>query len=1308
MNPIELLQHLGLDRHLPAFQENGIDAETLLTLTDADLKGLGIAKMSDRKRILAEIEKLRTGDPSLDGFCQAWPAPVSIPLREYLAETHPVAKLWAACDTVEMLLRLLVIARVAERAQEGGLPESLRRCLAEVIETPTLGAWFLMAQALAEHGSKEPLLAEATAFIDGPLRDLLYGPSKPGTPETSFLRLRNRMAHGGGLIRKEAARLMGLWQEKFQQMLHAAAFLKDWELLGRDEAGIWRRLRGPDGREESAQPLELGGDLEADAVWLCKNDRALLLWPLMLFGKPASEAETGRRVGPEDKPQVYSRRDSVRLAYTPLGMDGMAQSESGPSALEAFEALFRVERSREQTGFKVADCLRDIHKDAAQMVGRQRELEQVQAAIHVKEQGVLWLSGSAGMGKSFLMGKLAADLLGEHHGSRTLVLPYRFRLGDQGRCSREALAQFTVERLQAAGVLKDVFQDKEEAKAEQRLEQALGLIQNDVRVVLLLDGLDEVVRRDTKFAEEISLGLRFPRVLWVCAGRPEAGIEAAMRRLAAQTLFPEGLPPMRGEDIREMVIEKIGPLRKRLLAQDQEKGDAVVNPFIEMVTQRAAGLPLYVRYVIGDVLNGKYRVLDGQEHLPASLHAYHEELLRRLAVGDLQAVVTPLAATLACAYEPLALHELEALFAWRKLVRAGDGRELLERGLAAIASMITTAPDPEGETGYTLFHQSLRDHILGSAQISQSVSMAREVFADVAVAGDGIPNCLQHYSIRCGVRHLLVVDRKEEAERLLLDLEHLERMDGLGVAWTDLYRWWMALGGEERAKGYVRSVKQALSGKVEEAVLKRCRIVVSLAQDAMWLETGTKTGQMIMEASESALGLQHPDTLSCMHDLGILLAIHKCDYDSAEVLFRRALAGFENALAPGHPDTLRVVDSLADVLRDKADYMGAETLYRRELECLEKSLGPAHHETRVVAGRLASVLKMKGDNKAAELMCERAEVDEEAMARRALEESEKSLGPEHPFTLDHVFILGMCLFSYENRANEEAEALFRRAMGGYEKVLGPEHPNTLDSIGNLTSLLEEKADYSGAEALSRRALAGSEGFLGPDHPRTLYRIRQLGILLMVEGDYNEAEAVLRRALAGHEKVFGPEHLDTLYSLSWLGRVLSREGSYARAEPLLRRALAGFEKLFGPDHSNTHTTVYELGMTLLWRLKCAEAEPLLLREFTATKSKEGEFSNSAQGSALAYATCLRVGGRLAEAVSLLRNYLDSDPDQFRYTLACYECLSGNLDEAKRLIAEEIATEPAAREQALKDDGLKPIHDFIRSFPAPPTDEGQHAT
>jgi hypothetical protein len=49
---------------------------------------------------------------------------------------------------------------------------------------------------------------------------------------------------------------------------------------------------------------------------------------------------------------------------------------------------------------------------------------------------------------------------------------------------------------------------------------------------------------------------------------------------------------------------------------------------------------------------------------------------------------------------------------------------------------------------------------------------------------------------------------------------------------------------------------------------------------------------------------------------------------------------------------------------------------------------------------------------------------------------------------------------------------------------------------------------------------------------------------------------------------------------------------------------------------------------------------------------------------------------------------------RYNLGCYECLSGNVEETKRLIAEEVAARPAAREQALKDEDLKVIHDYIR--------------
>ena len=82
-----------------------------------------------------------------------------------------------------------------------------------------------------------------------------------------------------------------------------------------------------------------------------------------------------------------------------------------------------------------------------------------------------------------------------------------------------------------------------------------------------------------------------------------------------------------------------------------------------------------------------------------------------------------------------------------------------------------------------------------------------------------------------------------------------------------------------------------------------------------------------------------------------------------------------------------------------------------------------------------------------------------------------------------------------------------------------------------------------------------------------------------------------------------------------------------------------------------------------------------------------------------ASLLNATGRLAEAVVLLREHAAKSEAclaYVRYNLACYECLSGNLDEAKRLIAEEITADPEKEEQALADADFSAIHDFIASL------------
>ena len=81
-----------------------------------------------------------------------WPPIAALPLRDLYAAAEPArVRLWAACDLLEMLARLMVVLGIAEVAAsgEGRLPPDLLRELFGLIEEPTLGAWQGMAEAVA-------------------------------------------------------------------------------------------------------------------------------------------------------------------------------------------------------------------------------------------------------------------------------------------------------------------------------------------------------------------------------------------------------------------------------------------------------------------------------------------------------------------------------------------------------------------------------------------------------------------------------------------------------------------------------------------------------------------------------------------------------------------------------------------------------------------------------------------------------------------------------------------------------------------------------------------------------------------------------------------------------------------------------------------------------------------------------------------------------------------------------------------------------------------------------------------------------
>ncbi len=786
------LEQLELPQYAEAFTANHIDEKTLASLTADDLKEIGVASLGHRKMILAAIAERRFAPRPSALDPTRLPSLLALSLHEYLHEQHPVLKLWHSCDFIELTLRLLVGLGLAELRRGGPLSGELVQELRARIQRPTLGEWRVMAEAVARRLPPQSALPELPALVSQTLAPLLDGPDRRRTPESSFSELRNRLAHGGGVTRRAAERLLSAWQDRFEAAVGKTAWLAEVALVvSRGESGLGV-MRGP-----SREPVPFTPDTpetlakllavfaRENGVVAVRGHTMLPLWPLARYGPPRSP-DPDALIPTDPAAQVYARRGEVRLHYTPIGHEEVSVSQGDQHDLDEFLRLFALgepEIEVRRRGFEVRGFEDDLRKDASEVVGRHEELLTLRSAVEETRGGILWLTGPAGIGKSYLLAKLAINLIDDPL-PETLFLPYRMKAGDD-RCLRDAFLRFSLERLVAWCGFELTAEPAEGARRKrllQRLADLLSGVPASVRVVFLLDGLDEIAERDPKFAEEVPLALARPNVAWLCAGRSERGLDQVFRADRCRHVYPGGVPLMQPGEIRTLLLEKIGPLRKRLLLRDREEGQRVVNPFVERVAHHARGLPLYVKYVIGDILGNRYRTFDSSERPPPSLADYHEELLRRCSIGSLQQVLTPLVTVLAVAREPLSPAQLLEMLVDRFLAPATEpGRRLLEQGLSAIGSMLRSASTPQGE-GYTLYHHSLRQHITNSPATRDAVFVAQRYLADRSTRlplPAGSP--LTPYCVRHGVRHLVDCGMFPEAVAFLQYLHERPTAEHLGT-----------------------------------------------------------------------------------------------------------------------------------------------------------------------------------------------------------------------------------------------------------------------------------------------------------------------------------------------------------------------------------------------------------------------------------------------------------------------------------------------------------------------------------------------
>ncbi|KAK6709714.1 hypothetical protein SNK04_010661 [Fusarium graminearum] len=233
----------------------------------------------------------------------------------------------------------------------------------------------------------------------------------------------------------------------------------------------------------------------------------------------------------------------------------------------------------------------------------------------------------------------------------------------------------------------------------------------------------------------------------------------------------------------------------------------------------------------------------------------------------------------------------------------------------------------------------------------------------------------------------------------------------------------------------------------------------------------------------------------------------------AEVMYDRALQGYEKAWGPEHTSTLDTVHNLGLLYADQGRLDKAEEMYDRALQGYEKAWGPEHTSTLNTVNNLGRLYANQGRLDKAEEMYD-----------RALQGYEKAWGPEHTSTLDTVNNLGL-LYADQGRL-DKAEEMYDRALQGYEKAWGPEHTSTLDTVHNIGLLYADQGRLDKAEEMYDRALQGKEKAWGPEHTSTLDTVNNLGILYKSQGRLDKAEEMYERALQGYEKALGSPNFET--------------------------------------------------------------------------------------------------------------------------------------------------------------------------------------
>ena len=330
-----------------------------------------------------------------------------------------------------------------------------------------------------------------------------------------------------------------------------------------------------------------------------------------------------------------------------------------------------------------------------------------------------------------------------------------------------------------------------------------------------------------------------------------------------------------------------------------------------------------------------------------------------------------------------------------------------------------------------------------------------------------------------------------------------------------------------------------------------CRLIYSLTSQRRYVEAENIASSAIWKL-QGVLHKNHPRVLSLLEGRAFLRAMEG-RYSEAETLRTQAL----NAILPygdDHPAVIFARNNLAFTLSWQNKFVEADDMCQKVINALTLAIGNENAEIVDVMRRVAFL--REGQRR----------YEEAVVLFKRILETTVSIQGDVGTVVDNMLDLASAQFFA--RQLEDSECSLVKAIEQSKKVLGGNHPTTLAAMERMANLKEEQGIWTEALLFRKEVVKRSEIAFGPHYYLTLRYHRDFANTLARIGDYDTSQKYLNKVFEETSSIFGLLHPDTVACLRNLAWIHWMQSDLPVAATLLHQAYEINSSILGNEHPNT--------------------------------------------------------------------------------------------------------------------------------------------